>query len=114
MIISYFQFRIKFSLWDDIIIEMSVDKRAGVALCVFGVCVLVLGLVGLSLHQNYCANTAEAEVQRIVFWRERENRTESENQGVEMQAEVRSQKGMNSLFLIFLNLFLYINSIQLH
>ena len=68
---------------------MSVDQRAGVALCFFFVGVLVVGLVGLSLHQNYCANTAEAEVQRIVFWRERENRTQSENPGAESQAEVR-------------------------
>ena len=73
---------------------MSVDQRAGVALCFFFVGVLVLGLVGLSLHQNYCADTAEAEVQRIVFWRQRENRTESENTGVETQAEVRSRKEM--------------------
>ena len=69
---------------------------------------VTLALTGGLVYQNYCANNAEAEVSRVVFWmREGETAlvTTSEDAGVEMQSEVRLvdyQKNLSFLKYLFL------------
>ena len=43
------------------------DKRT-VALCAFGIGIVVIGLVSITVYQNYRADRAEEAVERAVFW----------------------------------------------
>ena len=76
---------------------MSVEREKRInAACAVAFLATAAGIVGLSVYQNYCANNAEAEVSRVVFWmKEGETAlvTTSEDAGVEMQSEVRLPNG---------------------
>ena len=80
---------------------MAVEREKRIlAACAFTLALTAV-LVGLSVYQNYCANNAEAEVERVVFWmKEGETAliTTSEDAGVEMQSEVRLPKDIMIIF----------------